>query len=139
MAPALALGGVLVGLLVTGRREERRWLRDRRADAYAAVLTAAAEYEPDHELPRQERTENVRSLRTACDRANLFAGRDVAWRLDDLMAEAHGVADQDEPGSGIVNRLYSLQWAMREEVHLSKVRLRLQRWCARLPSRQPGC
>lgn len=135
---------MLVGLGVTGRREERRWLRDRRADAYAAVLTAAADTEPvlgarDADLD----ADLTRPLRRACDRAGLFAGPEVGWRLDDLMAEAYGVARDDEPGSGFVNRLSSLQVAMRDEVNRTSwrqaVAWRLRLLRRRLPSRQSAC
>lgn len=43
LAPGLTLGGVLLGLLITGRREDRRWRRDRRTEAYAAVRNLVGE------------------------------------------------------------------------------------------------
>lgn len=140
VAPGLALAGVVVGLAVTGRREERRWLRDRRADAYAAVLTTAADTEPIiGALHGDMVMEATRPLRQACDRAGLFAGREVSWLLDDLMAEAYGVARDDLPGSGFVNRLGSLQAAMRDEVNRTTWRQEMTRRMSLLRRRQPAC
>lgn len=42
VAPVAALAGVAVGPFITGRAEERRWMRQQRADASAELLSALA-------------------------------------------------------------------------------------------------
>jgi hypothetical protein len=106
VGPALALGGVMIGLLVNGRRQDRQWRRDKRTDVYAKVLTAAGElghqlshisYQYADESQQPLDWDNVskltQPLRAAADLAHLYAGLSVAVRLYRLVDEAGKFTD----------------------------------------------
>lgn len=142
IGPGLALSGLLVGLVVTGRRDNEKWRRERRIDSYARVLSLSEDL--INQLTRASYLGQVgvfghlgdfdvilaetAELRSACTLAELYAGEHVYALLQAVRARLFDHVDE-AVGSIDTSRLHgavmSLQYAMRLELqHGVKARLR---------------
>jgi hypothetical protein len=134
LAPAAALGGVFVGLYVTGQREDKRWRRDRRTDAYAAVLAAAGDlqttltrgahlgdfsgYGP---IDFDDVLKMTAVLRSAVALADLHAGAATRRAMSLLVGRIFEIVDgtpADWDTGAIDEALIALQAQMRSDLQL---------------------
>jgi len=125
LGPLTTLAAVLVGGLLTHRVQSTSWRRDRRAEAYAAVIAAITDL--DQRLLRQPLLEAIdiddmtrrliEPLRQATGLSHLYAGERVDWHLRDVVQAAYRLDGEDSERTAWHRAAGHLQQAMRDELH----------------------
>lgn len=126
--PLTTLAAVLIGAALSQSVQARSWRRERRAEAYAAVLTRLSQLDhqrerrsfddPFHELEAEELFRLTEPLRGSVGLAHLYAGSAVASRLNDVVQVGYDRNSGSEASHIAWHEATSeLRDAMRRDLH----------------------